>query len=522
MPTSARIPSTADDVRQALRRAATPVAYVLGGLGLFMALCGLVGGAMDLVGFARPVDEGGWEALLAAAGITGLAAALGWRLGQGAEAKTSRRTLSRRDATLAVAVIWIGTGLFGGLPFVLGAGLAPVDAFFEAVSGFTTTGATILGDIEGTLSRPLLLWRSLIQWLGGMGIVVLFVAVFPNVGVGGKHLFRSEVPGPTAEGLVPRITETSLTLWGLYSAITLLLIAVLALVGWVSPSRPGIPDMDLFQAVCHALTTMSTGGFSPQNASIGAFDNAAIDVVLSVFMLVAGVNFGLYYAVLQSRSYRAFLRSTEFKAYVLLVLVAVLLLTLGILDQHDDDLLQSMRHALFMVATTITSTGFGTDDYMAYDPSALTLVLLMMFIGGMSGSTAGGIKVSRVVLLARTSWTQIRRTIRPSVVQVVHMGRKSVPQPVLTEVAVFFFVYMAFMAAGTWFVTFVEGVPIPTGFGAMLTTLSNMGPSPFYVENDHFAAYSDVSKVWFSLAMILGRLEFFTLLALLLPDFWRR
>lgn len=487
-------------------------------MALFMALCGVVGLGMELGGYTRPLDHGAALKMLAAAGLTFVAAAAGWRYGNTADME---RNLSRRDATLAVAVIWFGAGVFGGLPFVIDAGLSPADAFFEAVSGFTTTGATILRDIEGTMSRPLLLWRSLIQWLGGMGIVVLFVAVFPNVGVGGKHMFRSEVPGPTAEGLVPRITETSFTLWVLYSVFTVVEIVVLVVVGWLEPVREGVPRMDLFQAVCHSLTTMSTGGFSPMNASAGAFQSTAVEVVLSIFMLIAGVNFGLYYGAIASRSYRVFLRSTEFRVYLLIVLGSILLLTLGILDRHPDPL-QAARYALFMVATTITSTGYGTDAYMEYSGPALSIVLLLMFVGGMSGSTAGGIKVSRVVLLAKTSFTQIRRTIRPSVIQVVRMSGKSVPQPVLTEVAVFFFVFMFFMGAGTLLVAFTDGVSVPTGFGAMLTSLSNMGPSPFFVGEDNFASYSDVAKLWFSFAMILGRLEFFTLLALLLPDFWRR
>ncbi|MCB9682747.1 MAG: TrkH family potassium uptake protein [Alphaproteobacteria bacterium] len=494
------------------------MSFVVGGMALFMALCALIGFGFELAGFVRPLDEGASAVLLGSSAITALVAFGGWRFGRGVPGD---RHMNRRDATLAVALIWFGAGIFGGLPFVMGAGLSPADAFFEAVSGFTTTGATIFGDIEGVLSRPLLLWRSIIQWLGGMGIVVLFVAVFPNVGVGGKHMFRSEVPGPTAEGLVPRITETSLALWAIYTAITVLQIAVLWVVGLLEPVRDGVPRMDLFQSVCHALTTMSTGGFSPQNASIGAFDSTAIDIVISVFMLVAGVNFGLYYGALAGRSFRVLLRATEFKVYLLIIGVSVLLVMLGILDKHPEPV-QAFRYALFNVATFITSTGYGNDDYMGYSPPALTIILLLMFIGAMSGSTAGGVKVSRVVLLAKSSWAQIRRTVRPSVVQVVRMDRKSVPAALLGEVAIFFFVFMLFMGVGTLLVTYTDGVSPQTGFGAMLTSLSNMGPAPFYDGADNFAAYSDVAKIWFSFAMILGRLEFFTLLALLLPDFWRR
>jgi trk system potassium uptake protein TrkH len=510
-----------EDLREALRRVAQPVSAVVGGMALFMAACALAGFFMAAVGYARPLDAGGPEALLVSASITVLLAAVGWRFGR-PELGAPPPRLSRRDATLAVALIWLGSGVFGGLPFVLGARLSPVDAFFEAISGFTTTGATIVADIEATLSRPLLLWRSIIQWLGGMGIVVLFVAIFPNVGAGGKHLFRSEVPGPTAEGLQPRITETSITLWKLYAALTALEAVVLVGLGALTPARPGVPRMDAFQAVCHALTTMSTGGFSPLNASVGAFQSPPVELAIAVFMLVGGVNYGLYYGALQGRSLRVFGRSTEFKAYVLFVVGATLLLTLGILPQHGGEPLRALRHALFAVATHITSTGYALEDPMTYPPASLTIILLLMFVGGMSGSTAGGIKVSRVVLLARTAWAQVRFTIRPSVVQVVRMSRQAVPQTVLTEVAVFFFVFMGFLAAGTFAAAFLDGASVPRAFGAMLTSLSNMGPSPFHEGPDHFAAWSDGSKLLFSGAMILGRLEFFTLLALLLPDFWRR
>lgn len=508
-----------NELLAALRRVSRPVGTVVGGMAAFMLICAFSGVLMEVAGYHRPVDEWGTEAMLFASLATFGAAALMWRVGSAID---PQRGMSRRDATLAVALIWFGAGIFGGLPFVLGAGLSPADAFFEAESGFTTTGATILADIEGTLSRPLLLWRSLIQWLGGMGVVVLFVAVFPNLGVGGKHMFRSEVPGPTAEGLVPRIRETSMVLWGIYAAITLLEIVVLWVIGATITPPSGAVQMDLFQSICHGLTTMSTGGFSPLNASVAGFQSPLIETVIAVFMLVGGVNYALYHGLLTTRSWRVLLRSGEFRMYVVMVAISVLLLTLLVLDHHEQHPGQALRYALFQVATMVTSTGYVTDDYMAYPPPGLGLLLVLMFVGAMSGSTAGGIKVSRILLLGKTTWAQIRRSVRPSVVVSVRMSRKSVPQAVLTEVAVFFFVYMLFLMGGVLLVAYTDGTPIPTGFGAMLTTLSNMGPAPFYLEADHFAAYSDVAKLWFSFAMILGRLEFFTLLALLLPDFWSR
>jgi len=482
-----------------------------------MAICAVVGLLMQALGTSSALDDGAWIPLMGSAALTAAAGAMGLRWGRGA----GDAALGRRDATLAVALIWLGAGVFGGLPFVLGAGMSPADAFFEAISGFTTTGATIVVDIEGTLSRPLLLWRSVIQWLGGMGIVVLFVAVFPNVGVGGKHMFRSEVPGPTAEGLQPRITETSITLWGLYAAFTVIQVVVMMIAVALFPAKDA-KQMDLFEAVCHAMTTMSTGGFSTRNASVGGFNSPAIELIIAVFMLIAGVNFGLYYGALRRRSLRAITRSTEFRVYAVLVVGAILMLAVGTMAVHDNDLGRSLRLAVFTVATTVTSTGYGVDDYMAFPSASLMVFLLLMFVGGMSGSTAGGIKVSRIVLLAKSTWAAIRRSVRPSVVQVVRMSGRRIHGAVLTEVAVFFFVYMAFMGGGTLFLAWNEDIPVGTAFGATLTSLSNMGPAPFYLGEDNFASYTDIGKVICSLLMVLGRLEFFALLALLLPDFWRR
>ncbi|MGF1465111.1 MAG: TrkH family potassium uptake protein [Sandaracinaceae bacterium] len=506
------------DFRGVLR----PTGAVLAGVAAGQLLCGLVGVALELS--TRPAEVRDLTSSFTLLGAAGLTAVGGASLfGYGRRFKAG--TLSRREAVLAVGMIWLGAGVFGAVPFVLDAGLSPVDALFEAISGLTTTGATIVTQIEGTvpkgagagaypeggLSRPLLLWRSLIQWLGGMGIVVLFVAVFPSVGAGAKHMFKGEVPGTTAEGLTPRIAETSFSLWRLYAAFTLLEVVLLVLL-----------RMDPFEAVCHAFTTMSTGGFSTRDASIGAFESPAIEYVIASFMILGSVNYGLYYALLRGRSVWSVLRNEELRVFLAMVALFTLALTAGTFLLHHRDLLEAFRYAYFMVGTTLSSTGYGTDDYMAYPEPILFLVIVMMFVGGCSGSTAGGIKVERVVLLSKMSWTEFRSSFRPSVVQLVRMGRSVVPDDVLTDVAVFFSVYMACLGLGLLFVTTVDQVGLATAFGATLSCLSNMGPAPFYVGSDNFAAYSDLSKGFFVLAMLLGRLEFFTLFALLVPDFWRR
>ncbi|HJK91282.1 MAG TPA: potassium transporter TrkG [Polyangiaceae bacterium LLY-WYZ-15_(1-7)] len=494
---------------RSFRGVGRPVGGVAIGVGVAIALCAAVGMVWDWLAPDPDLPQGGGFSCLAAAAASVVFGILIYRWGRTADAES----LSRREALLAVALIWFGAGACGALPFIFGADLSPADAFFESVSGMTTTGATVITDIEDRLSRPLLLWRSMSQWLGGMGIVVLFVAVFPSLGAGAKHMYKGEAPGAQAEGFKPRIAETSITLWKLYALFTVLEIVLLSLLG-----------MDVFEAICHGLTTMSTGGFSTRDASVGGFGEPAFEWVIAIFMLIGSVNYGLYYLALRGRKLRVIVRDVEFRTFVGIVLLSIALLTLLNLDVHPDPL-DSLRYATFMVGTTVSSTGYGTDDYTAFGTPAFAIMIFLMFVGGCSGSTAGGLKIERVVIMAKQSIAQIKRSFLPSVVQVVRMGKRVVPKPVLADVMSFFVVYMFCMAVGILVVAAIDDVPVPTAFGAMLTCLSNMGPGPFHDLagfNDNFAAYSAVSKVFFVVAMLLGRLEFFTLFALLLPGFWRR
>ncbi len=520
------------DFRGTLR----PLGAVLIGLAIAQAVCAAAGYAWEfwLVSEAEQQLSDAFV-LLIIAGLTAGAGVASYRYGR----RFSKETVTRREALLAVTLIWLAAGAFAGLPFYFCGvelfDLAPtdhvnrlVDAFFESVSGMTTTGATVIDDIDGDvvkgmagrhggLSHPILLWRSLIQWLGGMGIVVLFVAVFPSLGAGAKHMFKGEVPGTTAEGLKPRIAETSFTLWKLYAGLTLVETVLLVMLG-----------MTPFDAVCHAFTTMSTGGFSTSDASVAGWNSYSIEMVIGTFMFLGSLNYGLYYALLRGRSWRAVMRNTELRAFLVLCVILVTALTLGILPQHDHDIVQAFRYAYFMVGTTMSSTGYGTDDYMAYSQPMLMVVILMMFIGGCSGSTAGGIKVERIVLMAKTSWAEFRESFRPAVVQVVRMGKNAVPNEILRDVAVFVGVYMATLGFGVLFVVAVESwlngwdCSVGTAFGATLSALSNMGPGPWHDGPDNFVRYHAISKLFFVFAMLLGRLEFFTLFALLVPDFWRR
>lgn len=477
-------------------------------MGLAMALC-VLGEVLFSAWEGQPPNARSCQAIIGAAAITAALGAL-TKWWAGPEPSKPPR-FGRRDAVIAVSAVWVAITLTGTLPYLMDTRLPIMDALFESTSGFTTTGATILTDIEGTASRPLLLWRSVTQWLGGMGIVVLFVAIFPNLGVGGKHMFRSEMPGVQGDDLRPRIRKTSSILWRIYVVLTLVTLVAYYLAG-----------MNGFESTCHALTTMATGGFSTRTDSIGAFNNPTIELVACVFMLIGGVNFALYYAAIRTRRLRVFWQSTEFRVYALMILLCVLMLTGINLAYHEYMLEKALRRSLFVVSAFITSTGYGTDAYMDYPQASVMIVVVLMFVGGCSGSTSGGLKLSRFIIMAKASWGMIRRSVRPSVVQVVRLDRKALPSPVLLEIAALLFVYMLFLFGGTFLVALIEPVPLPTAFGTMLSSLSNMGPYPFHLEADNFAGYKPITKGFFSICMVIGRLEFFTVLALFLPDIWRR
>lgn len=428
--------------------------------------------------------------------------------------RSETERLSRREAVLAVVVIWTLAGVFGALPFVLIAELTPVDAFFETMSGLTTTGTTVIDDVEERLSPPLLLWRSTISWLGGMGIVVLFVAVFPSVGAGSKHMFKGEVTGTSSEGLKPRIRETSFALWRLYAGLTVVYAVLLVTCG-----------VDPFEAVCHAFTTLSTSGFSTRDASIAAFHSPAVEYVTSVFMIIGSINFALFFAMKKHRSLRPIVRSTELKVFLGVLALATAVTMAGTLEIYEYDVERTFRTAFLHVASYMSSTGFFVGEEPARYPSAvLGLWLALMMVGGCAGSTAGGMKVERAVLLAKQSWAEIRRSFRPAMVKTVRMGRTAVPADVMSDVAAFFVLYIAVIVAGVFVVSLTEGLDVPTAFGATLACVAGTGPAPWLSAalDGTFASFSDLGKLFLVLVMTLGRLELFTIFALFVPDFWRR
>ena len=418
--------------------------------------------------------------------------------------------ITRREALVIVSLCWIVCGVFGGLPLLLDGMVGhPVDALFEATSGFTTTGSTILTDIEGN-TRASLWWRSMIQWLGGMGIVVLFVAIFPQVGAGGRLLFESEAPGPTKDQLQPRIRETGAALWRIYLGLTVALAALLKLEG-----------LSFFDAVCHAMTTMATGGFSTKNASVAGFDSWVVDGTITVFMLLAGVNFGIYYVLLRRKDGLRPLRDTELVAYLSIVVAATVVITLSLLDRFHGDVLLAFRYASFQVASLVTSTGFGTDDFNVYPPLARGLLLALMFVGGMGGSTAGGFKVSRALICARAAMQEIRHAVHPKAIFATRLGGRSIEDRVVRAALAMGVVATVLLVASTLALT-AMGLEVETAFSAAMTAMFNSGPGLNELGPiGNFSQVPDVGKLLLAFLMVAGRLEFYTLLALLLPGFWR-
>jgi len=419
-------------------------------------------------------------------------------------------TVHRRDAFLFVTGGWILAGAFGALPFLLDGTVSNfTDAYFEAVSGFTTTGSTILTDIEAT-SQGCLMWRSLMHWLGGMGIVVLFVAIFPQLGVGGKFLFQSEGSGNTiTEGLKPRIKETSAILWRIYVGLTAVNALALYLCG-----------MNLFDAVNHAMSTMASGGFSTKNASIGAYDNVGIDAVTTVFMVLAGINFSLYFLISRGRWRRAF-SNRELWTYLAVAVLATLFVTISIINKHGG-LFTAFRYAVFQTVSIITGTGFGTDNFDVYPPASQLLLVILMFVGGCAGSTTGGIKIYRMIVMVKACNRELIRAFRPQLVQAVRVGRAVVPEETVRAIFACFALFMAIFLLMSLCIA-AMGIDIVTATTSVAATLSNIGPGLARVGSVENYAFLPAAGKWLlSVCMIMGRLEVVTVAALLTPTFWRR
>lgn len=423
-----------------------------------------------------------------------------------------RDDLRLREGFLIVVLFWTVLGLFGALPFLFSSSLdlGLTDAVFESISGLTTTGATVITGLDA-LPKSILFYRQSLQWLGGMGIIVLAVAILPLLGVGGMQLYRAETPGPVKDNrLTPRIKETAKALWYIY----LLLTAACAFAYWLA-------GMSAFDAIAHSFSTVAIGGFSTHDASIGYFDSGAVEAIAILFMLLAGANFGLHFITWKSASLRHYLRDAEFRTYlwVLLAVTVVTVITLNAANVYPG-LVESFGKGIFHAVSIGTTTGFTTSEYHLWPGSLPVLLLLVSFIGGCAGSTGGGMKVIRVLLLVKQGLRELLRLVHPSAKIAVKIGEKAVDSRVVEAVWGFFSAYIAVFVF-MLLLLMATGLDEVTAFSAVTATLNNLGPGLGEVALN-YTGINGFSKWVLCLGMLLGRLEIFTLLVVLTPAFWRR
>ena len=423
--------------------------------------------------------------------------------------KPARTALYARDGFAVVALAWLLMSAFGALPFVL-SGDIPfyVDAFFETVSGFTTTGASILTEIE-PLHRGILFWRSFTHWVGGMGVLVFVMAILPMTDGHGMHLIRAEVPGPSVGKLVSRMSDTAKILYGIYLVLTVIEIILLMVGG-----------MPLFDSCIHAFGSAGTGGFSNRNLSVGAYDNAYFDVVIGVFMLLFGVNFNLYYFLLIKR-FKDVFHSEELRAYLGIVAAAVIAIAVDILHIYGS-VGKSLRYAFFQVSSIITTTGFATADFNTWPTFSKGILMVLMFIGACAGSTGGGVKVARVVILVKSSLADMRKMLHPNAIATVRFEGKPLTERSVRGVHVFISVYVLVFAVSFLLLT-LEGFDLVTTFTALAACINNIGPGLEVVgPMGNYAQFSPWAKLLLSFNMLVGRLEIFPMLLLCAPSIWKR
>ena len=424
--------------------------------------------------------------------------------------KPKEKNLRAREGFVVVALAWVMLSLFGALPFVF-SGMIPnyVDAVFETVSGFTTTGASIMTQIEGQ-PHGVMLWRSFTHWIGGMGVLVFMLALLPKMTGRTAHLMRAESPGPSLSKIVPKLGDTAKILYLIYTVLTVILFIALLLAG-----------MSPYDAFIHAVGTAGTGGFSNYGLSVGAFQSAAVDIIITVFMAIFGVNFALYYAILIG-GWRDALKSEELHWYLGFFGFSMIFIALQILPEYGN-FFTALRYSSFQVATVMSTTGFATADFNLWPQASKMLMLLLMFSGACAGSTAGGIKMVRIALLCKSGRREIRRTFQPRKVQVVRFEGKGVEDSMLAQVGVFFFVYIVLMLLGAFLVS-AEGLyDIETNFSAVVACISNIGPGLGAVgPMGNYAGYGPFAKIVLSILMLCGRLELFPILVLFHPAIWRK
>jgi trk system potassium uptake protein TrkH len=445
-------------------------------------------------------------ALIISGTITSLSGLIIWLFTR----KSDRKELGKREGYIIVTASWLVMSLFGSLPFVIHGSIPNfTDAFFETMSGFTTTGASILTNIEA-MPYGLLFWRSLTQWLGGMGIIVLSIAILPILGIGGMQLFMAEVPGPTKDKVHPRVRETAKRLWGIYFILTLAEIILLLIGG-----------MNLFDAITHSFTTMATGGFSPKNSSISFYTSPFIHYVIILFMFFAGMNFTLHYFALHI-NFNFLKDNNEFRFYVAIIIVTTIFVMVIHLPHVDFHFEEAFRQSLFHVVSLTTTTGFITSDFEKWAPFSRMIFFTLLFVGGCAGSTGGSIKVIRHYLLFKNGFLELKRLIHPRAVIPVRVNNKAVPQEIILNVQAFFIFYILLFLFGSIIMSII-GLDFVTALGAVATCLGNVGPGIGTVGPvSNFAHMPEAGKWILSFLMLLGRLELFTVLIIFSSYFWKK
>lgn len=422
----------------------------------------------------------------------------------------SKEPIGPKEGFAIATFGWISAAGFGTLPFLFAGTFSNfIDAYFEAMSGFTTTGATVLTAIEGN-PHAILFWRDQIQWLGGMGIIVLVVAILPALGVGGMQLFKSEVPGPDPDKLKPRIKETAKLLWLVYIIISALEVACLYFSG-----------MSLFDALTHMFGTMPTGGFTPRNLSVGAYNNPIFETIIIIFMFTAGVNFTLHYKVLHG-NVKSLIKNREFLFYSGVVLISIIAVTTELRLYIYNSFFTALRYASFQVVSMTTTTGFVTADYNIWPAFSKSVLLILMFIGGCAGSTGGAIKNIRIILLLKQAYRELYKLVHPQAVTPIRLGGKTVSEEVIRDITGFFFLYVLIFVTCT-FIMSALGLDILSAAASVAATLGNVGPALGLVGPTHnYAFIPDLGKITLIFCMLLGRLEIYTVLILVIPEFWKK
>jgi trk system potassium uptake protein TrkH len=411
----------------------------------------------------------------------------------------------------AIATLgWILAAIFGTFPFLFSGTLTNfIDAFFESMSGFTTTGATVLDPIEGNF-LSVLFWRDQIQWMGGMGIIVLVVAILPALGVGGMQLFKSEVPGPEPDKIKPRIKETAKLLYLVYIIISVLQVACLYLTG-----------MSLYEAITHMFGTMATGGFTPKNLSVGHYNNPTYDIIITIFMLIAGANFTLHYKVLHG-DLKSLLKDREFLFYIGVILVSILVVTTQLHIYIYQSILTSLRYASFQVVSIVTTTGFATTDFDQWPALSKSILIILMFIGGCAGSTGGAIKNIRILILLKKAVREFQKILHPHAITPIYVGDKKISEEVVSNITAFFLLYILIFIFSSLIMTAL-GLDMISALSSVAATLGNVGPGLGLVgPTKNYAFIHPLGKILLSICMLLGRLEIYTVLILVLPEFWKK